>query len=352
VVVVDRGGKDTVLWASPLEEGRARKESSVGEVRSTATLDLAPSRPGANEFEGWANLVAAVCREHALNAVDVDADFPAVLADHLRQNDVDVRPRTDIYQRRRRIKTPQEVEWITATENAGMAALQKAIDVIAAAEIRDGILWRDGRKLSSRDLIYTVESHLLENGMTTEDSICCGGPESADPHRTSSDVIRAGLPIVLDIYPFDKQTRYWGDMTRTVVRGTPPPEVEHMWEAVLEAQQAGLDTVKPGANGRDVHYACCDVFKAHGYGSLARPYRDIESDARFIHGTGHGLGLEIHEFPRINESDIVLEVGDVVTVEPGLYDPRLGGIRIEDLVVVTETGCRNLTTLPKTFRLD
>jgi Xaa-Pro aminopeptidase len=352
VVVVDRGGNDTVLWASPLEEGRARKESSVGEVRSTATLDLAPSRPGANEFEGWANLVAAVCREHALNAVDVDADFPAVLADHLRQNDVDVRPRTDIYQRRRRIKTPQEVEWITATENAGMAALQKAIDVIAAAEIRDGILWRDGRKLSSRDLIYTVESHLLENGMTTEDSICCGGPESADPHRTSSDVIRAGLPIVLDIYPFDKQTRYWGDMTRTVVRGTPPPEVEHMWEAVLEAQQAGLDTVKPGANGRDVHYACCDVFKAHGYGSLARPYRDIESDARFIHGTGHGLGLEIHEFPRINESDIVLEVGDVVTVEPGLYDPRLGGIRIEDLVVVTETGCRNLTTLPKTFRLD
>jgi Xaa-Pro aminopeptidase len=352
VVVVDNGGSDTVLWTSPLEEGRARKESTAAAVRSTAGLDLAPTAAGGNEFSGWATLVTAVCREHGLSAVDVDADFPTVLADHLRHNDVDVRPRTDIYQYRRRIKTAQEVEYITATENAGMAALQQAIDVIAAAEIRDGLLYREGRKLTSKDLIYAVESDLLDNGNSTEDSICCGGPESADPHRTSSDVIRVGLPIVLDIYPFDKHTRYWGDMTRTVVRGTPPPEVDRMWEAVLEAQQAGLDAVKPGANGRDVHFACCEVFKQHGYGSLAKPYRDIQSDARFIHGTGHGLGLEIHEFPRISEADVVLEVGDVITVEPGLYDPRLGGIRIEDLVVVTETGCRNLTTLPKTFRLD
>jgi Xaa-Pro aminopeptidase len=352
VVVVDRGGADTVLWVSALEEGRARKQASVGEVRSTMELEIPAPRPGGNEYDGWAALVTAVCREHGLNAVDVDAEFPSVLADHLRQHDVDVRPRTDIYQQRRRIKTAQEIEWITATENAGMAALQKAIDVIAAAEIRDGLLVRDGRNLSSADLIFAVESHLLENGNSTVDSICCGGPESSDPHRTESEVIRAGLPIVLDIYPVDKRTRYWGDMTRTVVRGTPPPEVMRMWDAVLEAQQAGLDAVRPGVNGRDVHFACCEVFKQHGYGSLPKPYRDIQSDARFIHGTGHGLGLEIHEYPRISEADVVLEVGDVITVEPGLYDPRFGGIRIEDLVVVTETGCWNLTTLPKTFRLD
>lgn len=352
VVVVDRGGNDTVLWVSALEEGRARKEASVGAVRSTMELEIPAPRAGGNEYVGWADLVTAVCREHGLNAVDVDAEFPTVLADHLRQSDVDVRPRTDIYQQRRRIKSAEEIEWITSTENAGMAALQKAIDVIAAAEIRDGLLVREGRNLSSADLIFAVESHLLENGNSTVDSICCGGPESSDPHRTESEVIRAGLPIVLDIYPFDKRTRYWGDMTRTVVRGTPPPEVMRMWDAVLEAQQAGLDAVRPGVNGRDVHFACCEVFKQHGYGSLPKPYRDIQSDARFIHGTGHGLGLEIHEYPRISEADVVLEVGDVITVEPGLYDPRFGGIRIEDLVVVTETGCRNLTTLAKTFRLD
>ena len=191
-------------------------------MRSIAELELPPTRAGAGEHDVWANLVVAVCREDGLNAVDVDADFPAVLADHLRHNDVDVRPRTDIYQRRRRIKSAQEVEWITAVENAGMAALQRAIDVIAASEIKDGLLFHEGRSLSSNDLIYAVESHLLENGNGT-DSICCGGPKSADPHRSMSEVIRAGLPIVLDIYPFDKRTRYWGDMTRTVVRGTPPP---------------------------------------------------------------------------------------------------------------------------------
>lgn len=353
VVVVDRGGDDTVLWTSRLEEGRARKEARVGRVRCTEELDWAEkmARAGA-EQDAWAVLVESICRAEGLGGVLVDSDFPTIITDHLRGSDLEVRPRGDLYRRERRIKTAEEVDWIAATENAGMDGLQRAIDVIAAAEIRDGLLWHQGRPLTGEDLVLAVESRLLELGCTTNDSICCGGPDSADPHRRTSDVIRAGLPIVLDIFPFDKTTRYWGDMTRTVVRGTPPAEVQAMWEAVLEAQQAGLDAVRPGANGRDVHYACCDVFARRGYGSLAKPYRHIESEARFIHGTGHGLGLEIHEFPRVGDVDVTLEVGDVVTVEPGLYHPGLGGIRIEDLVVVTEDGHRNLTTLPKTFRLD
>ena len=353
VVLVDNGGDDTTLWTSRLEYGRAQKEAHVGQVRCSEDLGLSEMLKSAgSEQDAWSLLLQAVCREHGLHAVDVEADFPALYADLLRQADVDISPRTDLYRRERRIKTPSELAAIEQTENAGMDALQRAIDVIAAADIRDGLLHRDGRPLSGEDLVYTVESRLLELGCTTTDSICTGGPDSADPHRTTSEVLRAGLPIVLDIFPFHKTTRYWGDMTRTVVRGTPPPEVERMWEAVREAQQLGLDMIRPGVNGRDVHYAICDVFKAHGYGSLPKPYRDIQSDARFIHGTGHGLGLEIHEFPRVGDVDVILEVGDVVTIEPGLYDPRLGGIRIEDLVVVTEDGHRNLTPLPKVFRLD
>ena len=353
VVVVDRGGDETSLWVSVLEEGRARKEARVGSVRSTAELGYAEKMKNAgSEQDAWAILVEAVCRAEGLSSVRVDSEFPVIIADHLRGHDVAVTPHADLYRRARRIKSAQELEWIAEAENAGMDALQRAINVIAGADIVDGVLHRDGRPLSGRDLIYTVESRCLELGCASEDTICCGGPESADPHRTSSDVLREGLPIVLDIFPFNKRTRYWGDMTRTVVRGAPPPEVRSMWNAVREAQQAGLDTVRPGANGRDVHIACCEAFKAHGYGSVTPPYNDIKSDARFIHGTGHGLGVEIHEFPRIADVDITLEVGDVITVEPGLYDPRFGGVRIEDLVVVTEDGCRNLTTVPKVFSLD
>jgi Xaa-Pro aminopeptidase len=353
VVVVDRGGDDTVLWASVLEEGRARKEARVGEVRCTAELDFAEKMKRAgSEQDAWALLVEEVCRAHQLTAVTVEPDFPVAIADHLRGHDVEVLPRADLYRRERRIKTDAEVALIAATEQAGMAALQQAIDLIAAADIKDGLLHHEGRPLSGRDLVVAVETHLVQRGYGTEDSICCGGPDSADPHRNTSDVLRAGLPIVLDIFPFDKRSRYWGDMTRTVVRGTPPPEVEQMWEAVLEAQQAGLDAVKPGANARDAHLACCEVFKRRGYGSATKGYREIQSEARFIHGTGHGVGLEIHEYPRVGDVDVTLEPGDVVTVEPGLYDPRFGGIRIEDLLVVTESGHRNLTTLPKQFRLD
>jgi Xaa-Pro aminopeptidase len=352
VVLVDDNGH-TTLWTSQLEEGRARKEAHVDEVRCTEDLGFSELlKKAGSEQGGWQLLVDAVCKEHGLNAVDVDADFPAILADTLRGADVDVRPRTDLYRRERRIKTEQELAWIEQTENAGMEALQRAIDVIAAADIEDGLLYRDGRPLSGNDLILAVESRLLELGCTTNGSICAGGPDSADPHRDTSPVLRVGLPIVLDIFPFHKTTRYWGDMTRTVVRGAPAPEVERMWNAVREAQQLGVEMIKPGANGRDVHIAICEVFKKHGYGSVTEPYDQIQSDARFIHGTGHGLGLEIHEFPRLSGVDVQLEPGDVVTVEPGLYDPRLGGIRIEDLVVVTEDGCRNLTPLPKIFRLD
>jgi Xaa-Pro aminopeptidase len=353
VVLVDRGGDDTTLWTSRLEFGRAEKEARVGQVRCSEELGLSEMlKKAGTEQDAWSLLLQAVCKEHGLAAVDVDSDFPSLYADLLRQADVDVTPRTDLYRRERRIKTTQELRWIEETENAGMDALQRAIDVIRDAEIRDGLLHRDGKPLSGDDLVLAVESRLLELGCTTTDSICAGGPDSADPHRRTSDVLRAGLPIVLDIFPFHKTTRYWGDMTRTVVRGTPSPEVQRMWDAVQEAQQLGVEMVKPGANGREIHYAICDVFKKHGYGSLPQPYRDIQSDARFIHGTGHGLGLEIHEFPRVGDVDVILELGDVVTVEPGLYDPKLGGIRIEDLVVVTEDGCRNLTPLPKVFRLD
>jgi Xaa-Pro aminopeptidase len=352
VVVLDRDG-ETTLWVSPLEEGRARKEARVDHVRCTEDLGLSELlKKAGNEQDGWALLLRAVCREHELTDIDVDTDFPAVYADHLRNSDVAVHPRTDLYRRERRLKTAGELAAITETENAGMEGLKRAIELIRDAEIRDGILWHGGRPLSGGDLVLAVESRLLELGCTTNGSICCGGPESADPHRDTSEVLRAGLPIVLDIFPFHKTTRYWGDMTRTVVHGTPPPEVRRMWDAVLEAQQLGLDMIKPGANGREVHYAICDVFKKRGYGSLPAPYRDIQSDARFIHGTGHGLGLEIHEFPRVGDIDVELEVGDVVTVEPGLYDPRFGGIRIEDLVVVTETGCQNLTPLPKDLTVD
>ena len=248
VVVVDRGGDDTVLWASALEEGRARKESSVGagaqHRRSWTSRRRAPVATSTTAGRTSSPPSAASTASTPSTSTPT---FPPCSPTTCASNDVDVRPRTDIYQQRRRIKT-------AAGGGVDHRHRERGHGGAAEGDRRD----RGMRRSATACCITRVASSPARTSSTrsratcsrtacsTEDSICCGGPESADPHRAMSDVIRAGLPIVLDIYPFDKRTRYWGDMTRTVVRGTPPPEVERMWDAVLEAQQAGLDTVQAG----------------------------------------------------------------------------------------------------------
>lgn len=355
VIVIDEGPGKVTLWVNGMEYERARKEANVASVRSFS--DLSPRvrelvKHATTPEERSAVIIKAVLEAQGITKVDVDDEFPAVISDGLRTYGIDVRPRIGVYQQQRRIKTQSEMLAIKATQDAGMDALQKAIDVIRKADIKDGILYRDGKPLTGDDLVSVVEQRLLELGCSTDDSICCGGPDSADPHKATSPVLRVGLPIVLDIFPFHKKNRFWGDMTRTVVRGTPPPEVIAMWKAVKEAQEAGLKAVKAGVNAKDIHIAVCEVLKKNGYGSATPGYDDIKSTARFIHGTGHGVGLEIHEEPHVGGSDVVLKEGDIITVEPGLYDPQFGGIRIEDLIVVTKDGFVQLTTLPKIFQLD
>jgi Xaa-Pro aminopeptidase len=150
----------------------------------------------------------------------------------------------------------------------------------------------------------------------------------------------------------DKSSRYYADMTRTVVKGEPVPELERMYEAVLEGQEAALAMIRAGVNGGDVHRKVSDILHEAGYKTIIHDQRPGEPLGEgFIHGTGHGVGLEVHEGPRVSVVDEELKAGDVVTVEPGLYDPELGGLRIEDLVVVTQDGNRNLTDFPKEFRV-
>ncbi len=347
VIVVDTGSHVT-LWVSRLEYERARSEATVDTVRCTADTGAEKLLEKAGSEAGmWPELLLQIAREHGVLSFRVGATFPALLADRMRAEGITIHPTAGLYQQQRRIKSSAELEKMTRVENAAMAAVRKAIEVISSSTIRDGLLFGANGPLSGDDLTLVVEQSLLEAGCGTAGSITCGGPESSNPHARSSPRLRAGLPIVLDIYPFDKQHRYWGDMTRTVVRGKPTPEAEKMWQAVLDAQMAGLAAVHPGANGRDIHRRCCEVLAQHGFHSPVPPYSNINSAASFIHGTGHGIGLQVHEFPRIADVDVELLEGDLITIEPGLYDPAVGGVRIEDLVLVTSDGHRNLTPMEK-----
>ena len=217
--------------------------------------------------------------------------------------------------------------------------MKKAIRLIASSEARGEMLSRGGEPLTSERVRRAIELSLLEDGCEAVDTIVAGGEQAADPHARGVGPLPANAPIVIDIFPRSKSSRYFADMTRTVLKGEASSEVVDLYKAVEAAQKAGLEAVREGATGSEVHRRVSDVFQEQGY-----PERE---GCGFTHSTGHGVGLEVHERPSLGEAGASLKSGQVVTVEPGLYYPDLGGVRLEDLVVVEKDRCRNLTRLQR-----
>jgi Xaa-Pro aminopeptidase len=169
--------------------------------------------------------------------------------------------------------------------------------------------------------------------------VACG-VDAADPHDRGSGPLRPDRPIIIDIFPRSKTSGYHADMTRTFVVGDPEPTVREWFDHTNDAVNAALDAIEPGATGAAVHDAVCDVYEDAGLPTLRS---EPTTETGFIHSTGHGVGLDVHELPRIAPDGGELRPGHVVTVEPGLYDPAVGGVRTEDLILVTDDGYENLT---------
>ncbi len=243
-------------------------------------------------------------------------------------------------------KRPAEIEAIKYAQMAGEKAMEAAIALIAGAEEKEGILYHKGQPLIGIKVNSVIDHTLLDFGCETEEIIVSCGEDTANCHGTTEGLIRANAPIILDIFPRSKKKRYFADMTRTVIHGEASKELKEMYEAVLAAQEKALEMLKPGVSTADVHNAVCDLFEKRGYDTYKSG-----SKVGFIHSTGHGVGLDVHELPGIGETGVLLETGNVITIEPGLYYPEIGGIRLEDMVLVTENGCENLTSLEKKFVL-
>jgi Xaa-Pro aminopeptidase len=224
---------------------------------------------------------------------------------------------------------------------AGLAALR------ATRIGRDGWLRHHGRRFTAEDLRAAVNARIMALGCVPAHTICAPGDQAVDPHEEGHGPIRAHTPIVMDIFPRSEKTGYFGDLTRTVVRGRASARLQEVYALVNEGVRLGHRRVKPGAHGPAIHREIQDLFTARGYPTGMRDGRM----QGFFHGTGHGLGLQIHEPPSISPQKSVLRAGHVVTVEPGLYYLGLGGVRIEDVALVTPTGSRNLTRVPKRLEL-
>lgn len=323
------------LLVSSMELGRAGNESVADEVVSPSQYAIMDKmRASGNPDEAYLQVLTEFLHEHGVRRLGVPSRFPAGIYRRL-DRDFEVAVLESPVSGWRAAKSGRELDAIRASQRACERAMRRAVDLIASSEPRGEILFRDGQALTSEHVRSQIEISLLEDGCEAVDTIVAGGRAAADPHARGTGPLQADSPIVIDIFPRSKSSRYFADMTRTVLKGEAPLEIRELYEAVLAAQDAGLAAIRAGVTGREVHLRVCSIFQERGF-----PEREGRG---FTHSTGHGVGLAVHERPSLSEVGEALEPGNVVTVEPGLYYPEVGGVRLEDMVAVTDKGCENLT---------
>jgi len=336
-----------ILVLSDLEIDRARKEARADEILSLSKIQAVLSKRGVDQA-GTLEVIDHLFKERGVTSVRVPSAFPVSLADRLRKKKYTLKVIEEPFFPDRMIKTPDEVESIRQTLRKAESALEDALEFIGSAEIRREELWVEGEPLTSELVRRRMQIALLNEGYWAREVIVVGGAQACDPHNTGSGILRAHWPIILDLFPVSLESGYCADISRTVVKGKSSEKVKRMYQAVQQGQELAFMQLKDGIDGRVVHQAILDHFEAQGFPTREEQGRMVG----FFHGTGHGLGLEVHEPPRIGPVEEVLKAGQVVTVEPGLYYPDAGGIRLEDDVLIADTGCENLTVLPQFLELD
>ncbi len=289
-------------------------------------------------------------RQIGIDEAIVPGDFPLGLADRLRSDGVVLSVDDAAVELRRRAKTPAELDGIRAAQRAAEGAMAAARELLARAVPADAGLDLDGSPLLAEDVRATLRAACSAHGAACPPDVIVASLWQGNGHEPGSGALPAGLPIQIDIWPRDEASGCWPDMARTFVVGDPAPrdgeviadQAELVRRVLAEAQAA----VRPGITGRELFDAACDLFESAGYATQRTARLDENVDG-FQHSLGHGVGLEVHEAPPLGlGGDDPLVVGDVVAIEPGLWDRRIGGVTFEDLFLVTESGCERLTRFP------
>src|SRR6266850_4901905 len=343
-IFLQQNGKQTIVL-SDLEIDRARKQAKADEIVSFSQIEreVQGTKKKTPPFE---KVMSHFLRKRGVRRAVVPANFPLAYAEELASKKIRVRPTNGLFWAEREAKSDDELQLMRHALAITEKGLARAIEVLRGSKPGRGkrLLW-SGRTLTSEILRAEIDSAILRAGGLPANTIVAGGDQACDPHERGFGPLKRDSLIILDIFPRDAKSGYYGDMTRTVVRGRASEEQRRLWETVREGQALALKKMKPGVDGLTLHNEVKQLFTDRGYPTEVRDGRQVG----FFHGTGHGLGLEIHEFPRFQKT--VFKPGQVLTVEPGLYYPGVGGVRIEDVVVVSKSGTRMLSRFEKRLEI-
>jgi Xaa-Pro aminopeptidase len=318
------------LDVTPLEEFGLDELYAQGLARDDVALEI----------------VLRATRRFGIEQAVAPTTFPLEVADHLRANGVEVSVDRELFVGRRRVKNEAELAGIRRAQHGAEAAMGAARELLRQAETGNGTLLLDGEPLTCERLKLAVEQAFAQHGVFADEFIVSHGAQTAIGHDMGSGPIATGEPVCLDLFPRDRESGCFADMTRTFVVGEPPEELREYQRLCREALDRSVTAVRAGVAGSELHRISCEVFEEHGYPTLLskRPGEVLKDG--FYHSLGHGVGLEVHEQPTLGRGPGELVAGDVIAVEPGLYRHGFGGCRLEDLVLVTEEGAETLTEFP------
>jgi Xaa-Pro aminopeptidase len=337
-----RHKKRSYVVMSDLEIDRAKRQARADRVLSLSSYQRKLRKLG--KVPSLIEILDLLFRERGIRSLIVPANFSALLADQLRAKGFSVQIKRDPFFAEREIKNDEEVRQIAESLRVAVLGLEAGIRTLKRTKFgRDGYLYLNGAKLTSETLKTAVNTTIMAQGWLPSHTIISSGNQCVDPHHEGTGPIKANTSIIFDIFPRSQKNGYFGDLSRTVVRGRASERLKKIYATVQDGQKIGFDLIRDGVNGKEVHEKILELFAARGF----RTGRINGRMQGFFHGTGHGLGLDIHEAPRIAPVDATLKAGHVVTVEPGLYYLGVGGVRLEDVVLVQQNGNRNLTKCPQ-----
>lgn len=333
-----------IMLVHKMEYGRARKEARDCRVEMVNPfMDRVNSK---SQIDGLIEFL----KQYTVDKIVVPNSMPYLVVKKLSDAGLSVvlQEEQELWYPERATKSAEEIKHISQVQGKAEEILSKVIAILQKSSVAaDGtLISENGETITSESIREFIEVEFAHKGCLASNIIVACGDQAADPHSEGTGPLWAGLPTIIDIFARSKENWYWADITRTVFKHQPTEAIKKMYHAVLEAQCLAINMIQAGVDGAGIQKAVTEFFDKEGYKTSIKN----EVPQGFIHAVGHGLGLDIHERPSISERSEVLPKGAVVTVEPGLYYLGIGGIRIEDLVVIKKGSARNLTSFPKELK--